>query len=286
MVNAQGEDVVDGISTPQALTEADRKATGSSLPSMEVLMPDIYAELVDVRERLEHHYQDLQDMEFTVQQNKLWMLQTRTGKRTAKAALRIACDMVDDGMFDKSSAIMHIDAAQLDQLLHPTLDPEAERKLLGRGLPSSPGAATGHVAFTAEDAETRVANGERVVLVRVETSPEDINGMHVSEGILTTRGGMTSHAAVVARGMGIPCVSGASDLRVDCSAKGGSASNGGTYCRCCCAWQMVTICNHSVRTRYRYPTVQGQQITSVVSVRVASVTYAKTSCGLSRAVHN
>ena len=219
LVNAQGEDVVAGIRTPQALTEAERETTGSSLPSMEVLMPDIYAELVDVRERLEHHYQDLQDMEFTVQQNKLWMLQTRTGKRTAKAALKIACDMVDEGMFDKSSAIMHVDAAQLDQLLHPTLDPEAERKLLGRGLPSSPGAATGHVVFNADDAEARVANGERVILVRVETSPEDINGMHVSEGILTTRGGMTSHAAVVARGMGIPCVSGAGDLRVDHSAK-------------------------------------------------------------------
>ena len=169
-------------------------------------MPKIYAELVEVRDKLERHYQDLQDMEFTVQQNKLWILQTRTGKRTAKAALKIACDMVDEGMFDKSSAIMLIDAAQLGQLLHPTLDPEAKRKLLGRGLPSSPGAATGRVVFNAEDAETRVANGERVILVRVETSPEDINGMHVSEGILTTRGGMTSHAAVVARGRGIPCV--------------------------------------------------------------------------------
>jgi len=219
LVNAQGEDVVAGIRTPQPLTIAEKAATGSDLLSMEEVMPEIYADLDAVRERLEHHYKDMQDMEFTVQQNKLWMLQTRGGKRTAKAALKIACDMVDEGVLSKSQAIMQLDPAQLDQLLHPTLDPDAERTMIGRGLPSSPGAAAGRIVFDADEAELWVARGEKVVLVRTETSPEDINGMHVSEGILTTRGGMTSHAAVVARGMGKPCVSGAGELRVDYAAK-------------------------------------------------------------------
>ena len=219
LINAQGEDVVAGIRTPQPLTIAEKAATGSELLSMEEVMPAIYADLDAVRVRLEHHYKDMQDMEFTVQQNKLWMLQTRGGKRTAKAALKIVCDMVDEGVLSKSQAIMQLDPAQLDQLLHPTLDPDAERIMIGRGLPSSPGAAAGRIVFDADEAELWVARGEKVVLVRTETSPEDINGMHVSEGILTTRGGMTSHAAVVARGMGKPCVSGAGELRVDYAAK-------------------------------------------------------------------
>ena len=215
LINAQGEDVVAGIRTPQPLTEAEKAATGATLPSMEDAMPTLYADLAAVREKLERHYKDMQDMEFTVQQSKLWMLQTRSGKRAAKAALKIAVDMVDEGLVSREEAIMMVDAQQLDQLLHPTLDLDAERDIVGRGLPSSPGAASGRIVFSAEDAEAWVGRGEKVILVRTETSPEDINGMHVSEGILTTRGGMTSHAAVVARGMGIPCVSGAGDLRVD-----------------------------------------------------------------------
>ncbi|MDD9876984.1 MAG: pyruvate, phosphate dikinase [Magnetovibrio sp.] len=215
LINAQGEDVVAGIRTPQPLTEAEKEATGADLPSMEEVMPELYGHLAEVRETLERHYKDMQDMEFTVQRSKLWMLQTRGGKRTAKAALKIACDMVDEGLVSKEEAILRVDAAQLDQLLHPTLDPDAARDIVGHGLPSSPGAASGKIVFSAEDAETWVGRGEKVILVRTETSPEDINGMHVSQGILTTRGGMTSHAAVVARGMGIPCVSGAGDLRVD-----------------------------------------------------------------------
>ncbi len=217
--NAQGEDVVAGIRTPQPLTEAEKKATGSDLPSMEKALPDIYADLAQVRDELESHYTDMQDMEFTVERGKLWMLQTRTGKRTTKAALKIAVDMVAEGLIDKNQAIQRIDAGQLDQLLHPTLDPKAERDLLGRGLPASPGAATGKIVFNAADAEAWAGRDEKVILVRMETSPEDIGGMHVSEGILTTRGGMTSHAAVVARGMGIPCVSGAGELRVDVNDK-------------------------------------------------------------------
>lgn len=219
LVNAQGEDVVAGIRTPQPLTELEKKSTDSDLPSMEETMPLIYADLVKVRNKLEHHYHDMQDMEFTVQQNKLWMLQTRNGKRTAKAALKIACDMFDEGLLDSKGAIRSVDPAQLDQLLHPTLDPNAERRMIGRGLPSSPGAASGRIVFSAEDAEEWTDRGEKIILVRIETSPEDITGMHVSEGILTTRGGMTSHAAVVARGMGKPCVSGAGDLRVDYESK-------------------------------------------------------------------
>jgi len=215
LINAQGEDVVAGIRTPQPLTNAEKKATGSRLQSMEEAMPKVYADLVAVRDKLERHYSDMQDMEFTVERGRLWMLQTRTGKRTAKAALRIAVDMVADRLITRNQAIRRIDPAQLDQLLHPTLDPDADRHLLGRGLPASPGAATGRIVFNAADAEAWAGRGENVVLVRTETSPEDIGGMHVSEGILTTRGGMTSHAAVVARGMGIPCVSGAGELRVD-----------------------------------------------------------------------
>ena len=215
LINAQGEDVVAGIRTPQPLTEAEKKSTDSPLPSMERAMPGVFADLVAVRSRLERHYKEMQDLEFTVERGKLWMLQTRTGKRTAKAALKIAVDMVAEKLITRRQAVLRIDPAQLDQLLHPTLDPKAKREMIGRGLPASPGAATGRIVFSAADAEAWSGRGENVVLVRTETSPEDIGGMHVSEGILTTRGGMTSHAAVVARGMGIPCVSGAGDLRVD-----------------------------------------------------------------------
>ncbi|MBT6093652.1 MAG: pyruvate, phosphate dikinase [Rhodospirillaceae bacterium] len=215
LVNAQGEDVVAGIRTPQPLTEAEKAEQGTDLPSMEQVMPELFKELDGVRDKLERHYKDMQDMEFTIQQGRLWMLQTRNGKRTAKASLKIACDMVDEGLLTRTEAIQRVDPAQLDQLLHPTLDPDADRDIIGHGLPSSPGAAAGKIVFTAEDAEIWVERGEDVILVRTETSPEDIHGMHVAMGILTTRGGMTSHAAVVARGMGTPCVSGAGDLRVD-----------------------------------------------------------------------
>ncbi|MGB0629207.1 MAG: pyruvate, phosphate dikinase [Alphaproteobacteria bacterium] len=215
LVNAQGEDVVAGIRTPQHLTISGKEEQGSDLPAMEEVMPDVFKQLDDVRLNLEKHYRDMQDIEFTVQQHKLWMLQTRSGKRTAKAALKIACDMVDEGLITKEEAISRVDPESLDQLLHPTLDPDAARDLLTRGLPASPGAASGTVVFSADDAETKAANGEAVILVRIETSPEDIHGMHAAQGILTSRGGMTSHAAVVARGMGRPCVSGAGDLRID-----------------------------------------------------------------------
>ena len=219
LINAQGEDVVAGIRTPQSLTLAERETSGSDLPSMEEAMPETYAELCEFRDRLEAHYKDMQDMEFTIQQNRLWMLQTRSGKRTARAALKIACDMVDEGLISTEDAVRRIDPMQLDQLLHPMLDPNAEKDVVGRGLPASPGAATGAIVFTAEDAETWKAEGKAVILVRTETSPEDIGGMHAAEGILTTRGGMTSHAAVVARGMGRPCVSGAGEMRVDAANK-------------------------------------------------------------------
>ena len=215
LINAQGEDVVAGIRTPQPLTEAEKVEQGSNLPSMEQVMPSLFNELDEIRRFLEEHYKDMQDMEFTIQQGRLWMLQTRTGKRTAKASVKIACDMVDEGLVTKREAIQRVDAMQLEQLLHPTLDPAAERNIIGHGLPSSPGAAVGKIVFTAEDAEAWSGRGEEVILVRTETSPEDIHGMHAAKGILTTRGGMTSHAAVVARGMGTPCVSGAGDLRVD-----------------------------------------------------------------------
>ncbi len=215
LVNAQGEDVVAGIRTPQHLTVAERKKSGSELPAMEEVMPGVFAELMDVRATLEAHYRDVQDIEFTVEKDRLWMLQTRTGKRTAKAALKIACDMVDEGLITRAEAVARIDPASLDQLLHPTLDPDAERHLLATGLPASPGAASGRVVFSADEAETLAARDEAVILVRIETSPEDIHGMHAARGIVTSRGGMTSHAAVVARGMGTPCVSGAGEIRID-----------------------------------------------------------------------
>ena len=219
LVNAQGEDVVAGIRTPQQITIAGKKAQNSNLPAMEESMPELYRQLAEVRSKLERHYGDMQDIEFTIQKSKLWMLQTRTGKRTAKAALKIAVDMVAEGLVGETDAIKRINPAQLDQLLHPTLDPKAPRQLLARGLPASPGAASGKIVFTAEDAEDWSKRGEAVILVRRETSPEDIGGMHVSEGILTTRGGMTSHAAVVARGMGTPCVCGAGDIQIDAKTK-------------------------------------------------------------------
>ncbi len=215
LVNAQGEDVVAGIRTPQHLTVDGREANGSDLPSMEEVMPEVFGQLMDVRERLETHYHDMQDIEFTVQQGKLYMLQTRSGKRTAAAALKIAVDMVDEGLIDERTAVTRIEPASLDQLLHPTLDPDADRKIIARGLPASPGAASGKVVFNADDAERMASEGEKVILVRIETSPEDIHGMHAAQGILTTRGGMTSHAAVVARGMGRSCVAGAGELQVD-----------------------------------------------------------------------
>ncbi|MBV8913065.1 MAG: pyruvate, phosphate dikinase, partial [Acetobacteraceae bacterium] len=212
LVNAQGEDVVAGIRTPQPLSQA-RAEPGEV--SMEQALPGAYRELLEVREKLERHYLDMQDIEFTVQQNKLYMLQTRNGKRTAAASLRIAVEMAECGLIDKVEAIKRVSPASLDQLLHPTLDPKASRTLLSRGLPASPGAASGAAVFSADEAEMRAGKGEAVVLVRIETSPEDIHGMHAAKGILTTRGGMTSHAAVVARGMGRPCVAGAGGISVD-----------------------------------------------------------------------
>jgi len=215
LVNAQGEDVVAGIRTPQNITEAARIAAGSDKPSLQKLMPDAFQSFVDISSRLEKHYRDMQDLEFTIERGKLWMLQTRSGKRTAKAALKIAVDMANEGLITRAEAVARIDPASLDQLLHPTIDPKAKRDVLGIGLPASPGAATGEIVFSSDEAEEAKAVGRKVILVRVETSPEDIHGMHAAEGILTTRGGMTSHAAVVARGMGKPCVSGAGSLRVD-----------------------------------------------------------------------
>ena len=215
LVNAQGEDVVAGIRTPQSITEAARIEAGSDRPSLEKLMPEAFAEFLAICDRLERHYRDMQDLEFTIQAGKLWMLQTRSGKRTAKAALKIAVDMAGEGLITREEAVMRIDPASLDQLLHPTIDPHATRDIIGSGLPASPGAATGEIVFTSEEAVEAAKTGRKVILVRVETSPEDIHGMHAAEGILTSRGGMTSHAAVVARGMGTPCVSGAGGLRID-----------------------------------------------------------------------
>ncbi|HXM84368.1 MAG TPA: pyruvate, phosphate dikinase, partial [Stellaceae bacterium] len=219
LVNAQGEDVVAGIRTPQHLTLAGKTANKSKLPAMEETMPAVFGELMKVREKLETHYRDMQDIEFTVQQGKLYMLQTRTGKRTAAAALKIAVDLALAGKISKEEAVRRIEPQSLDQLLHPTLDPDAKKVVLARGLPASPGAASGAVVFSADEAEARAVKGEAVILVRIETSPEDIHGMHAARGILTTRGGMTSHAAVVARGMGRACVAGAGELRVDYAAK-------------------------------------------------------------------
>ncbi len=215
LVNAQGEDVVAGIRTPQHLTLEGKRQNGSDLSAMEEVMPEVFGQLDEVRKRLETHYTDMQDIEFTVQRGKLYMLQTRSGKRTAAAALKIAAEMVDEGLIDRKTAVSRIEPSSLDQLLHPTLDPDAERKVVARGLPASPGAASGRVVFSADQAEKAAEEGGKVVLVRIETSPEDIHGMHAAQGILTTRGGMTSHAAVVARGMGRPCVAGAGELRVD-----------------------------------------------------------------------
>ncbi|WP_374413123.1 pyruvate, phosphate dikinase [Novosphingobium colocasiae] len=215
LVNAQGEDVVAGIRTPQYLTKFARERAGAKPLSMEEAMPEAFAELAAVFDLLEKHYRDMQDIEFTVERNKLWMLQTRSGKRTAKAALKMAVDMVEEGLIDEKTAIRRVDPMALDQLLHPTLDPKAPRDILGKGLPASPGAASGAIVLDADTAEKRAELGESVILVRVETSPEDIHGMHAAKGILTARGGMTSHAAVVARGMGRPCVSGASGLAID-----------------------------------------------------------------------
>ncbi|MDE8348266.1 MAG: pyruvate, phosphate dikinase [Acidocella sp.] len=216
LVNAQGEDVVAGIRTPRPLSQAYAKP---GEVSMEHAMPQAYAELNKVRDVLEKHYKDMQDIEFTVQQNKLYMLQTRSGKRTAAASLRIAVEMAESGLIDRNTAIMRVNPASLDQLLHPTLDPKATPKLFAKGLPASPGAASGAVVFTADEAELRAQKGDSVILVRIETSPEDIHGMHAARGILTTRGGMTSHAAVVARGMGRPCVAGAGGISVDYGAQ-------------------------------------------------------------------
>jgi pyruvate,orthophosphate dikinase len=212
LINAQGEDVVAGIRTPQPMAEARAKPGENS---MEKTMPAAYQDLVRVRATLEKHYADMQDIEFTVQQNRLYMLQTRNGKRTAAASLKIAVDMAREGLITETEAIKRVNPAALDQLLHPTLDPKAKRTPLSRGLPASPGAACGTVVFNADEAEARAAKGESVILVRIETSPEDIHGMHAAKGVLTTRGGMTSHAAVVARGMGRPCVAGAGGVSVD-----------------------------------------------------------------------
>lgn len=215
LINAQGEDVVAGIRTPQNLTKRAREAAGAMAPSMEESLPEVYGQLADVFEKLEQHYRDMQDIEFTVQRGKLWMLQTRAGKRTAKAALKIAVDMQAEGLIDEKTAVMRVEPGALDQLLHPTLDPDAPRDILTRGLPASPGAAAGAAVFDADEAEAWAKEGKDVILCRVETSPEDIHGMHAARGVLTARGGMTSHAAVVARGMGTPCVSGAGQLRID-----------------------------------------------------------------------
>lgn len=215
LINAQGEDVVAGIRTPQNLTKESRIAAGSDMPSMEESMPEVYNELASVFQKLEAHYRDMQDIEFTVQQKKLWILQTRSGKRTAPAALKIAVEMVHDDIISIEEALLRVEPGALDQLLHPTLDPDAVRDVLTKGLPASPGAASGMVVFTADEAEILSKDGKDVILVRIETSPEDIHGMHAARGILTSRGGMTSHAAVVARGMGRPCVSGAGALHIN-----------------------------------------------------------------------
>ncbi|HUO92475.1 MAG TPA: pyruvate, phosphate dikinase [Rhizomicrobium sp.] len=226
LVNAQGEDVVAGIRTPQPISKIVRERSGAKKPSMEEAMPQSYAELKRIAERLEAHYRDMQDVEFTVQDGKLFMLQTRSGKRTAESALKIAVDMVREGLIDKETAVARVDPQALDQLLHPTLDPNAPKECIATGLAASPGAATGEIVFNAEEAEKLAADGKAVILVRVETSPEDIHGMHAAKGILTARGGMTSHAAVVARGMGRPCVSGAGMLKID--AKLGTLTVGAT----------------------------------------------------------
>ncbi|MCC0054403.1 MAG: pyruvate, phosphate dikinase [Rhodobiaceae bacterium] len=228
LINAQGEDVVAGIRTPQDLTEAARIAAGSDKASLEAAMPKTYKEFIAICDQLETHYRDMQDLEFTVEQGKLYMLQTRSGKRTAKAALKIAAEMANEGLITRDEAVLRIDPASLDQLLHPMIDPDAPRTVVANGLPASPGAAQGEIVFSSDDAERLKAEGRAVILARVETSPEDIHGMHAAEGILTTRGGMTSHAAVVARGMGKPCVSGAGMIRIN-YAKGEMMAAGRTF---------------------------------------------------------
>jgi pyruvate,orthophosphate dikinase len=215
LVNAQGEDVVAGIRTPQNITEAARQSAGSDAPSLERLMPEAFARFLATTQLLEKYYRDMQDLEFTIERGKLWMLQTRNGKRTARASLRVAVEMANEGLISKADAVVRIDPASLDQLLHPMIDPKAARNVLAVGLPASPGAASGEIVFSADEAEQLRNMGRKVILVRIETSPEDIHGMHAAEGIVTTRGGMTSHAAVVARGMGKPCVSGTGTIRVD-----------------------------------------------------------------------
>ena len=215
LINAQGEDVVAGIRTPQNITKKARLKSGSKDLSMEETMPKVYKELVAIYKKLEKHYRDMQDIEFTVENKKLWMLQTRSGKRTAKASIKIAVDMVKEKLISKDEALLRIDPKMLDTLLHPTLDPKAKKDVIAKGLPASPGAATGKVTFSADDAEQLKSQGQKSILVRQETSPEDIHGMNAAEGILTCRGGMTSHAAVVARGMGRPCVSGAGTIQID-----------------------------------------------------------------------
>ena len=215
LINAQGEDVVAGIRTPQSLTKAGREEMGETAPSMEEAMPVVFTEFVDVVGRLESHYRDMQDIEFTVEQGRLWMLQTRNGKRTAKSALKIAVDLAAEGVISEEEAVSRVEPSALDQLLHPTLDPKASRTVVASGLPASPGAATGRIVFDADEAERLSQLGDAVILVREETSPEDIHGMHAARGIVTARGGMTSHAAVVARGMGRPCVCGINELSID-----------------------------------------------------------------------
>ena len=231
LVNAQGEDVVAGIRTPQPVNTSTQSE--DSQVTLEALMPEPYADLVSIYQKLEKHYKDMQDIEFTIQQGRLWMLQTRNGKRTAEAAVRIAVEMVEEGLIDKKTGVLRVAPAALDQLLHPMFDPKADRKTLAKGLPASPGAATGRIVFHADDAEDWAAKDEDVILVRIETSPEDIGGMHVAKGILTSRGGMTSHAAVVARGMGTCCVAGCSALDINYKAKtmsvGGNTYNEGDW---------------------------------------------------------
>ena len=215
MINAQGEDVVGGTRTPQYITKKSRINSGVKEPSMEESMPKVYVQLKKILLRLEKHYRDMQDVEFTVENNKLWMLQTRSGKRTAKSAIKIAVDMVKEKLISKKEAVLRIDPNTLDTLLHPTLDEKVDKKIIASGLPASPGAASGKVVFSADEAERLNGMMQNTILVRIETSPEDIHGMHAAKGILTSRGGMTSHAAVVARGMGRPCVSGSTEINID-----------------------------------------------------------------------
>ncbi len=236
LINVQGEDVVAGIRTPQTLTVAAKEANGSEMPAMEEVMPTVFGELIEVFGKLESHYRDMQDIEFTVQKGTLWMLQTRAGKRTGGAALKIAVDMADEGVIDRAEAIRRVDPSSLDQLLHPMLDPDAPRTVLSRGLAASPGAASGVLVLNSNEAEARAHAGEAVILARVETSPDDIHGMHAARGILTSRGGMTSHAAVVARGMGRPCVAGAGEVRIDYAAQ--TLSAGGVVVK---AGDIITI---------------------------------------------